>query len=51
LAISGIDPATGERWHYDEGEDGPAELSERERDILLHVFPEALEEEPSIHGV
>jgi hypothetical protein len=48
LAMSGIDPVTGERWHYEEGEDGPGELTEREREILQRVFPEALEEPPSI---
>jgi hypothetical protein len=46
--MSGIDPVTGERWHYEEGEDGPGELAEREREILQRVFPEALEEPPSI---
>jgi hypothetical protein len=46
--MSGIDPVTGEHWHYEEGEDGPGELTEREREILQRVFPEALEEPPSI---
>jgi hypothetical protein len=46
--MSGIDPVTGERWHFEEREDRPGELTEREREILQRVFPEALEEPPSI---
>jgi hypothetical protein len=48
LAVSGRDPVTGERWHYEQGEDGPPELSAREREVLARVFPAALEEDSTI---
>jgi hypothetical protein len=47
LAVSGLDPVTGERWSYEEGEDGPPELSAREREVLARVFPAALEQDPT----
>jgi hypothetical protein len=37
----------GERWSYEEGEDGPPELSAREREVLARVFPAAPEEDPT----